>query len=246
VSGWLVDKGFPVQSGLFDELVGRYWGPAKQYWYLSDGGHFENTACYELIRRRLPLIVCCDCGADPDYTWADLGNLVRKARIDFNAEIRFLEGTDLTKWVPADRRSQVCEQSSICQATLRAPKEDTNKPCPSPAWSRAHAIVGHVYYLDSDQKKQEFDAGRAQPDSVLVVIKPSLTGDEPADVLEYKRSHPSFPQEPTADQYFDEAQWESYRKLGEHIGSQLFRAGAPWCPGFPAHEVGPARKSPDE
>jgi hypothetical protein len=36
------------------------------------------------------------------------------------------------------------------------------------------------------------------------------------------------------DQYFDEAQWESYRKLGEHIGSRLFapcpRDRAGWSP----------------
>jgi len=233
--GWLpqlFDRIFPVQTSLLDELLGRYWGPAKEHWYLSDGGHFENTACYELIRRRLPLIVCCDCGADPDYTWNDLGGLVLKARIDFNAEIRFLEGTELTKWVPTDRSSNVCGPSSICRSRLPAKGEDSAKPCPSPTWSRAHATVGLVYYLDSAQKRRDLDTGTATPDSVLLVLKPSLTGDEPADVLEYFRSHRSFPQEPTSDQYFDEAQWESYRKLGEHIGSQLFRAGESWYPVF--------------
>jgi hypothetical protein len=56
----------------------------------------------------------------------------------------------------------------------------------------------------------------------LLLIKPSLTGDESADVGQYQRTHRLFPQEPTSDQYFDEAQWESYRKLGEHIGTELF------------------------
>ena len=43
----------------------------------------------------------------------------------------------------------------------------------------------------------------------------------------------AFPQEPTTDQFFDEAQWESYRALGEHIGAQLFRPIDPakgWSP----------------
>jgi hypothetical protein len=57
--------------------------------------------------------------------------------------------------------------------------------------------------------------------SRLVYIKPSLTGDEPADVLEYHRSHPDFPHESTGDQFFDEGQWESYRRLGEHIAEQV-------------------------
>ena len=52
----------------------------------------------------------------------------------------------------------------------------------------------------------------------LVELKASLTEDEDADVLEYARSHPAFPHETTADQFFDEAQWESYRRLGYHVG----------------------------
>ena len=51
----------------------------------------------------------------------------------------------------------------------------------------------------------------------VLYLKPTLTGEEPADVLHYARSHPCFPHEPTSDQYFDEAQFESYRRLGEDI-----------------------------
>ena len=34
---------------------------------------------------------------------------------------------------------------------------------------------------------------------------------------------PSFPQQSTLDQWFDEAQFESYRKLGYLIGRQLLK-----------------------
>ncbi|MEP6935762.1 MAG: hypothetical protein ABI988_17785, partial [Nitrospirota bacterium] len=44
------------------------------------------------------------------------------------------------------------------------------------------------------------------------------------DILQYHAQHTEFPQETTLDQFFDEAQWESYRKLGTHIGDQLFAA----------------------
>jgi hypothetical protein len=57
---------------------------------------------------------------------------------------------------------------------------------------------------------------------VLLYLKATLTGDEPSDVRNYHASHPEFPHEATADQFFDEAQWESYRKLGEHISSPVF------------------------
>jgi hypothetical protein len=58
----------------------------------------------------------------------------------------------------------------------------------------------------------------------MIVIKPTLTGDEPAYVLHYHGQHQTFPHESTADQWFDELQWESYRKLGEHIAMKLFES----------------------
>jgi hypothetical protein len=36
----------------------------------------------------------------------------------------------------------------------------------------------------------------------------------PEDVVGYAKGHPDFPQQTTGDQFFDEAQWESYRMLG--------------------------------
>ncbi|HQR52081.1 MAG TPA: patatin-like phospholipase family protein [Burkholderiales bacterium] len=53
---------------------------------------------------------------------------------------------------------------------------------------------------------------------VLLYLKPSLIGDEPADVLHYASTDPTFPHQTTNDQWFDESQFESYRKLGYHIG----------------------------
>ncbi len=51
-------------------------------------------------------------------------------------------------------------------------------------------------------------------DGVLVYLKPTVTGDEPVDVANYARTHATFPHESTAEQWFDEAQFESYRMLG--------------------------------
>ncbi|MEM6723288.1 MAG: patatin-like phospholipase family protein [Bacteroidota bacterium] len=54
---------------------------------ISDGGHIENLAVYELLRRRCKLIICFDGGADPDWTYADLHNLVVRARNELSIEI---------------------------------------------------------------------------------------------------------------------------------------------------------------
>ena len=55
--------------------------------YLSDGGHFENLGLYEMLRRRCRRIVLVDAGEDGDCAFFDLGNAIRKARIDLGAEV---------------------------------------------------------------------------------------------------------------------------------------------------------------
>jgi hypothetical protein len=191
---------FPVQNYLLDEFLARFHGPARQHWYLSDGGHFENTACYELIRRRVPFIVCCDCGADPDYEFGDLANLVRKVRADFDAEMEFLPDAE--------------GSAHAMIGSLERVKRDKEAGPSGVPLSRCHAAVARVTY--------PAEAGHPnRATSTILLLKPSLTGDEPLDVLNYAKEHPTFPQETTADQFFDEAQWESYRKLGQHIADHV-------------------------
>src|SRR5262249_4629324 len=81
---------FPTQSSLQEEFTARFRGPHRRLWYLTDGGHFENMGGYELIRRRLPLVIIFDTEQDKDYEFSGLANFVRKARIDFQTEIEFL------------------------------------------------------------------------------------------------------------------------------------------------------------
>ncbi len=59
----------------------------------------------------------------------------------------------------------------------------------------------------------------------MLYMKATVTGDESPDIRHYHETHPEFPHESTGDQVFDEAQWESYRKLGEHYSGQLFADG---------------------
>ena len=222
LSTWL-----PLQSYLIDEFMSRFHGTARRLWYLSDGGNFENLGGYELIRRRLPLIVIIDAAADPDYDFDDLAGLVRKARLDFNAEIEFLEPdrikTELKDRCNVDIMDSVLNWYGPLEQLRRGKRADEPSPLAkgqrnlyfkSPKTTRysfKHAAFARVRYLDSET-----------PNSFLILIKPTMVGDEPADVLRYHSSHPSFPHESTAEQFFDEAQWESYRRLGQHIAEKLF------------------------
>ena len=57
---------------------------------LSDGGHFENLGLYEMILRRCQRIVVIDAGRDTEYVFEDLGNAIRKIRIDFGIRIEIV------------------------------------------------------------------------------------------------------------------------------------------------------------
>jgi len=61
---------------------------------ISDGGHIENLAVYELLRRGCRLILAVDAGADPGATFADLENLSIRARNELGIEISFRPGQD--------------------------------------------------------------------------------------------------------------------------------------------------------
>ncbi len=63
------------------------------YVYLSDGGHFENLGIYEMVRRRCRYIVVSDGGCDAAFTYEDLGNALRKIRIDMKVPIDFDDGS---------------------------------------------------------------------------------------------------------------------------------------------------------
>lgn len=151
------------------------------YVFLSDGGHFENLGLYEMVRRRCHCIIVSDAGCDPEYTFEDLSNAVRKIRIDFSISIEFPPGG-----LAMDRAGQ--------------------------GKGNPHVAIGTIRYSAIDG---------AVEDGVLVYMKATLSGDEAADVLNYARSHESFPHEATSNQFFTEAQFESYRMLGLHTIEQV-------------------------
>jgi hypothetical protein len=77
---------------------------------------------------------------------------------------------------------------------------------PGSQQSSAHCALGRIVYPEQG----------AEP-GLLLYLKSSITGDEPADVEEYRRKNPEFPQQPTLDQFFSESQFEAYRELGFHV-----------------------------
>jgi len=170
---------------LFAELVAQS-DQNKSYVYLSDGGHFENLAVYELIKRHGRVIVACDADCDGSYQFENLLGLIEKARADFGAHIAI----DFSRIRPKQGRE-----------------------------SEYTFAVGDIFY----DPQNSGDRGK------LIYIKTSMPPRQdksavtehslPDDVWRYYELHSTFPHQSTADQWFDELQFESYRALGEHIGN---------------------------
>lgn len=192
---------FVTQSSLIFEWIARYPGPWERFWYISDGGFFENLGLYELVRRRVPRMLVCDAGADPAYQFEELGDLTRKVRIDFNARIVPLNQAEITALhgVP----------NSI--GTFDELKPAIDKDDNVTALSRKSGALFWVHYDTPPYQS-----------SLLLYLKAKLTGDETPDVRNYYEAHRDFPHESTGDQFFEEDQWESYRKLGESLAWDLF------------------------
>jgi len=87
---------------------------------------------------------------------------------------------------------------------------------PTPRHNGKHCAIARIRYSAVD--------GPEAPDGILIYIKPSLNGNESADVQHYAAADPLFPHQPTSDQFFDESQFESYRRLGLHIIEEMLHA----------------------
>ncbi|MGE8321572.1 MAG: hypothetical protein ACN6OX_00655 [Pseudomonas sp.] len=191
-------------QALLQELTATFGAGPKDSWYISDGGHFENTGVYPLLLERASVIVLADCGADPGYSFEDVENLVRKARIDLGVTITFRQPQDpslVISTLPEGPDGQWCDSLGYF-GTLQDLAKDDNESC------LALATV-------------DYPGAQPHEPAILILLKPNTCRSVAMDVANYKRQNPQFPQEPTGDQFFSESQWESYFSLGTDLGERL-------------------------
>lgn len=166
---------------------------------LSDGGHFDNLAIYELVRRRVNIIIASDAGADKHFVFDDLGNCIEKVRVDFNVNIRFNdEQFTLDNLQPG---SAGASQREILKYGL----------------AKNGFAIATIEYPPIDDDNQSPLYG------TLIYIKATMIPELPVDVTNFKAAHPDFPHEPTSDQFFNEIQFEAYRELGYQITKKMVK-----------------------
>lgn len=166
---------------------------------LTDGGHFENLGIYELVRRRVDSIIVSDGAEDKDFTFGDLANAVERVRSDFGVIIRFK---------PEDLKLGAMLPNSL----------------PSGRFAEKFKLAQRAYAVGTIRYPAQKPFGPAK-EGKIYYLKLTLPPNLPADVYGYKARHADFPSQSTADQFFDENQFEAYRELGyraaEPVAEQL-------------------------
>jgi len=189
-----------LHPGLMAGVFGRNYTEQHRVIELTDGGHFDNTGLYELIRRRIDLIILADGSSDATFSFDDLGNAVEKVRVDFGVQILFDDPDyNLNNLQPGSAKA---DEHGITQNLIERY-----------GLSRHGFAVGTIKYPDPNKKT-----------GTLIYLKTTMINGLPTDVLSYKSLYAAFPHESTADQFFNETQFEAYRELGYYQGWEMLKA----------------------
>lgn len=186
--------------GGYYAVSGSGYSENSAYQELSDGGHFENLALYELIRRRAGLIIVCDGGQDAQASYSDFISALQRVGQDFGATFHFDQTINDMKSDPK-------------QLIPRASHDTYPKGA---EYSQKGYFVATVNY-------NARGGGIWPKTGVVIYLKTAMIKSLNLEAKGYKGAHPTFPDETTGDQFFDEPQFEAYRSVGYEIAGQMIK-----------------------
>ena len=159
---------------LFAELFGMTHADGS-YINLSDGGHFDNLGLYEVVLRRCRHVLVSDAGCDGKASFEDLGNAIRKIRIDFGISIDFTRQIEIRSndehkpglyCAVADINYKKADGDQVENGTLiyiKATRHAGGAPLPYDVYSYAKASQSFPHESTSDQwfSESQFESYRA-------------------------------------------------------------------------------------
>jgi hypothetical protein len=162
--------------------------------HLSDGGHFDNLGLWEMVHRRCRQIVVIDGSADPGFGFDDLGNAIRKIRVDQGIRI---EPDGPVQLYPRSAKShgRYCALYKIRYSDVHASNEPETKnaldgcllyikPClygTEPAevveYGHKHQDFPHQSTMDQFFSESQFESYRRLGEFQMAKIVHELTTD---------------------------------------------------------------------
>jgi hypothetical protein len=183
---------------LLREVFGIY--PAdERLLYVTDGGHYENIALVELLRRRCTEIYCIDASGDGPPLAGTLGEALSLAYEELGVRIVLDDVRDLVAGggeplSPADPLAALngrLASAGVVRGSVVYPAES----------GLGDDVVGTIYFA-----------------------KAVLTRELPYELLTYASKNPVFPHDSTGDQWFDTGQFNGYVELGRQLAEQVLSA----------------------
>jgi hypothetical protein len=160
----------------------------------TDGGHYDNLGLVETLRHRYELIYCFDASGATQPMADTLAGALMLAREELGVEIELDKPENLV----AGSGEDFDPAGSFSELNSRL--------------SKSAVISGTINYPKIGNK--------AAVQGRLIFAQADLTHDLPYDVLEYTQDNPGFPNDGTADQWFDCNRFDAYKRLGVYLGAQ--------------------------
>lgn len=187
------------------EVVRRH-KPDAEYVYVSDGGHWENFAIVEALRRGCTTIICIAAAGDGVYSLNTLGEAIEIARTDLGVEIEFDDAWNV--------RPKLGDPAEV----LPSGRQYILNPGPSAELGQAAGVgfaFGTFTYSDKANTKGQ-----------ILLLDAAMIDALPVDVHSYAENHAEFPDVSTGDQFFSDRDFESYRVLGRELVKGAFATQA--------------------
>jgi hypothetical protein len=159
----------------------------------TDGGHYDNLGLVETLRRRCGLIYCFDASGATAPMADTLAGALMLAREELGVEIDL---ADYEALVPGSGEP-LDPSGPFSKLNSRLVKS---------------AIITGTIHYPTRGSEEAFD-GR------LIFAQADLTSGLPYDLLEFTQDDPGFPNDGTADQWFDCDRFDAYEALGRFLGA---------------------------
>jgi hypothetical protein len=174
-----------LYSGLICGVLNRGYRHDSHLIELSDGGHFENLGLYELIRRRVQVIVVVDGEEDKLTTLPAMTSALRRINKDFPGTIVQIDPNRGPGRLVANISSNF----------------------PNGTHHAEHPyFVAKLRYPAVESLEEEY--------GVLIYCKAVMIDELSLLTAGYMGRNPDFPHQTTLNQFFEPDQFEAYRELG--------------------------------
>jgi hypothetical protein len=188
---------------------------------LTDGGHFDNLGIYELVRRRVDVIVVLDSEEDQSTSMFALASVCQRVMEDFHVLIDVGDKAD--KIAPGGNMGYPNEAKftdrSFFIARIKYP--DLPSSTAGAGQIRPSGIADTATVRDAATPapaaapvEPSTSPGDKAKTGMLVYVKSNMLKELGFPVKGYKAQNPDFPNQPTMNQFFEPAQFEAYRQLG--------------------------------